>query len=102
MGYLMFQKINEKDIYEVSDFFKIFGDSTRLKLLCVLDNNALTVTEICEALSMTKSAVSHQLKILKTNKLVKYKKSGKNVVYSLDDDHVSIIIETAIKHLKEK
>lgn len=92
---------DEREIYEVSDFFKIFGDSTRLKILCVLDNQELTVTELCQKVDMNKSAVSHQLKILKANRLVKYKKSGKNVYYSLNDGHVSTIINTAKEHLRE-
>lgn len=94
--------VDENEIYEISDFFKVFGDSTRLKILWALDNKALTVTELCDTLFMTKSAISHQLKILKDNKLVKHKKIGKNVIYSLDDEHVSTIIETARDHLKEK
>lgn len=93
--------ISEKEIYEISDFFKIFGDSTRLQILWALDNNPLCVGDLCNVLDITKSAASHQLNILKANKLVKYKKNGKNVIYSLDDEHVSLIIETARRHLKE-
>ena len=96
------QMIEESEIYEISDFFKIFGDSTRLQILWVLNNNSLTVGDICNVLNISKSACSHQLNILRTNKLVKYQKIGKNVIYSLDDDHVSTIIETAREHLKEK
>ncbi|MDY2727639.1 MAG: metalloregulator ArsR/SmtB family transcription factor [Candidatus Onthovivens sp.] len=95
------EMINEREIYDISDFFKVFGDSTRIKILWALDTRSMTVSELCVALEMTKSAISHQLKTLKDNKLVKYKKIGKNVIYSLDDEHVSIIIETARKHLKE-
>lgn len=95
------QMIEESEIYEISDFFKIFGDSTRLQILWALDNNSLTVGDICNVLDISKSACSHQLNILKANKLVKYQKSGKNVIYSLDDEHVSMIIETARQHLKE-
>ena len=96
------QMIEESEIYEISDFFKIFGDSTRLQILWALDNNSLTVGDICNVLDISKSACSHQLNILKANKLVKYQKSGKNVIYSLDDEHVSMIIETAREHLKEQ
>ena len=71
--------INEENIYDISDFFKILGDSTRLKILCALDNNELTVSELSTKLDMTISAVSHQLKILKSNKIVKFKRDGKNI-----------------------
>ena len=94
--------IDDREIYDISDFFKIFGDSTRLKILWALDNGHLTVTELCEITEMNKSSISHQLKTLKDNKIVKYRKSGKNVIYTLDDEHVSIIIETARKHLNEE
>lgn len=96
------KKLPDEEIYDISDFFKILGDSTRLKILWSLDQNSLTVTEICEILNMTKSAVSHQLKILKANKLVNHTKIGKNVIYELDDEHISTIIDTAQIHLKEK
>lgn len=94
--------IDDREIYDISDFFKIFGDCTRLKILWALDNGPLTVTELCEITEMNKSSISHQLKTLKDNKIVKYRKSGKNVIYTLDDEHVSIIIETARKHLNEE
>jgi len=96
------KKLKEEEIYDISDFFKVLGDSTRLKILWSLDQNSLTVTEICKVLNMNKSAVSHQLKILKANKLVNHTKIGKNVIYELDDEHVSTIIDTAQIHLKEK
>lgn len=94
--------LKDEEIYELSDFFKILGDSTRLKIIWCLDRNEMSVTEICNRLNMTKSAVSHQLKTLKDNKIVKYKKVGKNVIYSLDDLHISLLIETAQIHLKEE
>ena len=94
--------IEESEIYDISDFFKIFGDSTRLQILWALDNNSLTVGDICNVLNISKSACSHQLNILRTNKLVKHQKVGKNVIYSLEDEHVAMIIETAREHLKEK
>lgn len=94
--------IKESEIYNISDFFKIFGDSTRLQILWALDSHSLSVGDICNVLNISKSACSHQLNILKANKLVKYQRNGKNVIYSLDDEHVSSIIETAREHLKEK
>ena len=94
--------LTETEIYEVSDFFKLFGDSTRLSILYALEKNLMCVNDLCKVVNITKSAASHQLKILKLNKVVKYTKKGKNVIYELDDDHVSSIIETAINHLKEE
>ena len=93
--------LTETEIYEVSDFFKLFGDSTRLSILYALENNPMCVNDLCKIINITKSAASHQLKILKLNKVVKYSKKGKNVIYELDDEHVSSIIEKAIDHLKE-
>ena len=93
--------LTETEIYEVSDFFKLFGDSTRLSILYALENNPMCANDLCKVINITKSAASHQLKILKLNKVVKYSKKGKNVIYELDDEHVSSIIEMAIDHLKE-
>lgn len=94
--------INDTEIYAISDFFKIFGDSTRLKIIWALDDNPLCVGDLCNVINITKSAASHQLNILKANKIVKYKREGKNIIYSLDDEHVSLIIETARRHLNEE
>ncbi len=88
-------------LYDLSDFFKVLGDSTRLGILFVIDSAPMCVCDISDALGMTKSAVSHQLKILRQNDLVKYKKVGKNVFYELSDDHVRDIIEKALEHIKE-
>lgn len=88
-------------LYDLSDFFKIFGDSTRLGILFAIDKAPMCVCDISATLGMTKSAVSHQLKILRQNRLVKYKKVGKNVFYELSDDHVRDIIEKALDHLEE-
>ena len=92
---------DEETIYDLADFFKIFGDSTRMSILFALDGEAMCVCDIAELLGMTKSAVSHQLKILRQSDLVTYRKSGKNVIYSLADDHVRDIIEKALEHVKE-
>ncbi len=88
-------------LYDLSDFFKVLGDSTRLGILFAIDRAPMCVCDISEALGMTKSAVSHQLKILRQNSLVKYKKAGKNVFYELSDDHVRDIIEKALEHINE-
>ena len=91
----------ERLIYGLSDFFKILGDSTRLSILFTIDGSPMCVCDIAAALGMTKSAVSHQLKILRVSELVSYKKVGKNVIYSLKDDHVRDIIEKALLHTQE-
>ena len=88
-------------LYDLADFFKIFGDSTRMSILFAIDGEPLCVCDIAELLGMTKSAVSHQLKILRQSYLIKYRKSGKNVFYTLADNHVRDIIECALEHIKE-
>lgn len=90
-----------KLLYELSDFFKVMGDNTRIQLLWALEINKMCVGDLAVLLNMTKSAVSHQLKILRSAKLVKAEKQGKNVYYSLDDDHVKTILEKALEHTNE-
>ena len=91
----------EETLYDLADFFKIFGDSTRMSILFAIDGEPMCVCDIAELLGMTKSAVSHQLKVLRQSDLITYKKSGKNVFYTLADDHVRDIIEKALEHIKE-
>ena len=86
-------------LYSLADFFKILGDSTRMNILFALEGGALCVCDIAAAVGMTKSAVSHQLKSLRQSNLVSYKKIGKNIFYSLADDHVKSIIEIALEHI---
>ena len=88
-------------LYELSDFFKVMGDSTRIQLLWALEENEMCVGELAALLNMTKSAVSHQLKILRSSKLVKAEKRGKNVFYALSDHHVRTILEMALEHVNE-
>ncbi|MBQ7901712.1 MAG: winged helix-turn-helix transcriptional regulator [Clostridia bacterium] len=92
---------NEELLYDLAELFKVFGDSTRIKILYVLFESEMPVCDIAETLNMTISAISHQLKILKQAKLVKYRKSGKNVIYSLDDDHVRTMIGQGMDHITE-
>ena len=92
---------SESTLYDLSDFFKILGDSTRISILFAIDGEPMCVCDIASLLGMTKSAVSHQLKILRQSDLVTYRKSGKNVFYTLADDHVRDIIEKALEHIKE-
>lgn len=89
-------------INTLSDFFKIFGDTTRVKIMCALDKSEMCVGDISVLLDMTVSAVSHQLKILREANLVKTKRQGKVVFYSLADEHVQRIIECGIEHIIEK
>ena len=92
---------DEATLYDLSDFFKVLGDSTRMNILFAIDGEPMCVCDIAELLGMTKSAVSHQLKILRQSALITYKKVGKNVFYTLADDHVRDIIEKALEHIKE-
>ena len=92
---------DEDLLYDVAELFKIFGDSTRIRILSALSVNELCVCDICAVLNMTKSAVSHQLRILRQTKLVKNRRNGKEMYYSLDDDHVSSIMALALNHIKE-
>ena len=91
----------DEEISDLSETFKVFGDPTRAKILYVLEQSALNVTEISLCLNMTNSAISHQLRILRQAKLVKTLKKGKEVYYSLDDEHVSLIFNCALAHVKE-
>ncbi|MDY3865515.1 MAG: metalloregulator ArsR/SmtB family transcription factor [Eubacteriales bacterium] len=88
-------------LLSLADFFKVFGDATRVKLLLALDRADLCVCDLAELLGMTKSAVSHQLSALRAAHLVNFRREGKNVRYSLADDHVRKIIECASEHLSE-
>lgn len=93
--------ITEEELIDLAELFRIFGDSTRIKILYVLFQGEKNVTEICTELEMNQSAVSHQLKILKTSKLVKVRRSGKSMCYSLADDHVKTIIAMGKEHIEE-
>ena len=88
-------------LYGLSEFFKIFADPTRLRILEVLITKPLCVNDISEKLNISQSAVSHQLKYLRTSNLVKTEKVGKNVFYNISDNHIKIILEYGIEHLKE-
>lgn len=96
------QMLDEDVLFDVSDFFKILGDSTRAKMMWALDKCDMCVCDLASLLGMTKSAISHQLKTLRDAKLVKFRKEGKMVIYSLADDHVKDIFEKAIEHVNEK
>lgn len=93
---------NEDDLYDLSDFFKVLGDSTRTKIIWALDEHEMCVCDIAVLLNMTKSAISHQLRSLRQANLVRFRKEGKVVYYSLADEHVKDIFEKGMEHIKEK
>ncbi len=86
---------------DMADLFKILGDKTRTKILSVLEKGELNVSSISELVGLPISAISHQLRILRQAKLIKPRKSGKEVIYSLDDEHIAMIFECALAHVKE-
>lgn len=92
---------NEENLDAVAALFKVFGDKTRIKILCVLLESELCVCDIATLVNMSVSAVSHQLKTLKQSKLIKYRRNGKTVFYSLADDHVRIMLHNGIDHVNE-
>ena len=89
----------EDVLMDLGDLFKIFGDTTRIKILFALLKNEESVGEIARKLAMTDSAVSHQLKVLKDNKLIKFRREGKSIFYSLADDHVISILSQGLEHI---
>lgn len=92
---------DEIELYNLAELFKVFGDSTRIRILYVLFEAEVCVCDLASALNMNQSAISHQLKILKQNKLVKARREGKSVFYSLADDHVRTIIAKGQEHIEE-
>lgn len=88
-------------LYDLAEFFKVFGDSTRIKILYALFESDLCVGDIAQLLHLSQSAASHQLRILKDAKLVKFRREGKTVFYALDDDHVRNIISMGMEHVEE-
>lgn len=92
----------EVDLYDLAELFKVFGDSTRIKIISALLESELCVCDIADLLNMTQSAISHQLRVLKQAKLVKNRREGKVVFYSLDDDHVLQIFRQGYEHVKEE
>ena len=91
----------ETELYDLAELFKVFGDSTRIRILFVLFEAEVCLCDLAQALNMTQSAISHQLKILKQNKLVKSRREGKSIFYSLADDHVRTIISMGREHIEE-
>lgn len=92
---------DEEELYDLAELFKVFGDSTRIRILFVLFEAEVCVCDLAQTLNMTQSAVSHQLRILKQNKLVKSRREGKSIFYSLADGHVRTIIDQGREHIEE-
>ncbi|WP_407426544.1 ArsR/SmtB family transcription factor [Treponema sp.] len=92
---------SEDLLCDLSELFKIFGDSTRIKILFALLDKELAVGDLADELQMTQSAISHQLRILKTNGLVRYRREGKSMIYALSDEHVSKILNMGLEHIQE-
>lgn len=91
----------EEELYDLAELFKVFGDSTRIKISYVLVESDMSVGDIAQALNMTQSSISHQLRVLKQSRLVRFRREGKNIVYSLADDHVHTIMSQGLEHLEE-
>ena len=95
------QQPDDEILYDLAELFKVFGDSTRIKILYSMFENELCVNDIAKLLNLSQSSVSHQLRILKTSKLVKFRREGKSIYYSLDDEHVRAIISMGMEHVEE-
>ena len=99
---LIEQQPDDEILYDLAELFKVFGDSTRIKILYALFEEELCVYDIARLLNLSQSSVSHQLRILKNSKLVKFRRDGKSMFYSLDDEHVREIISMGMEHILEK
>jgi ArsR family transcriptional regulator len=94
--------LSEEVIYDIADFYKVFGDSTRIRILYALMEKELCVGDLALELNMSPSAVSHQLRVLRQNDLVKFRKDGKTIEYSLDDSHVTVLLQQGLEHILHK
>lgn len=93
---------DDEILYDLAELFKVFGDSTRIKILYALSASELCVGDIAQMLNLSQSSVSHQLRILKDSKLVRFRREGKIIFYALDDDHVRNIINMGMEHIEER
>lgn len=91
----------EEILYDLAEFYKVFGDTTRIKILYILLKSEMCVCDISQVLGVSQSAVSHQLRMLKQMKLVKYRREGKSVFYSLSDHHIELILRQGLEHISE-
>lgn len=95
------QQPDDEYLYDLAELFKVFGDSTRIRILYALVESEMCVGDLAEILNLNQSAVSHQLRILKDAKLVRYRREGKSIIYALDDDHVRTILNMGMDHVEE-
>ena len=93
---------DDEKLYDLADFFRVFGDSTRIKILYVLLQSEMCVYDIAMLLGMTQSAISHQLRVLKQMQLVKFRREGKTIFYSLSDSHIENILNQGMEHISEE
>ena len=91
----------EEVLYDLAEFFKVFGDSTRIKIICALFESEMCVCDLAALLNVSQSAISHQLRTLKGARLVRYRREGKVIYYSLDDEHIKHIFDEGLKHISE-
>ena len=91
----------EEELYDLAELFKVFGDTTRIKIICALFESEMCVCDLSCLLNMTQSAISHQLRVLKSARLVKFRREGKVVYYSLDDEHIKHIYDAGLNHISE-
>ena len=91
----------EETLYDLAELFKVFGDTTRIKIICALFESEMCVCDLSCLLNMTQSAISHQLRVLKSARLVKFRRDGKVVYYSLDDEHIKHIYDAGLNHISE-
>ena len=91
----------EETLYDLAELFKVFGDSTRIKIICALFESEMCVCDLSALLNVSQSAISHQLRVLKSARLVKFRRAGKVIYYSLDDQHIKHIFDEGLKHITE-
>ena len=91
----------EETLYDLAELFKVFGDSTRIKILCALFESEMCVCDLSVLLNISQSAISHQLRVLKSARLVKFRRAGKVIYYSLDDEHIKQIFDAGLHHITE-
>ena len=93
---------DDEKLFRLAEVYKVFGDSTRIRIMCALMGGEMCVCDISGLLGMTQSAISHQLRLLRSHRLVKSRREGKSVFYSLDDEHISAILSQGLRHIQEK
>ena len=91
----------EETLYDLAELFKVFGDSTRIKIICSLFESEMCVCDLSVLLNISQSAISHQLRVLKSARLVKFRRAGKGIYYSLDDEHIKQIFDAGLHHITE-